>query len=127
MTTATNLSELTGAYVIDASHSRIGFVARHAMVTKVRGAFNEFDGKINIDGDKPENTTPETCSRLRAATTGPMASMRDGMTASASAPRSGAPGNAKATTRHPCRRAWAAIRAGRAPAPHISPSERITS
>lgn len=53
MTTATNLSELTGDYVIDVAHSRIGFVARHAMVTKVRGAFNEFDGKISIDGDNP--------------------------------------------------------------------------
>ena len=27
------LSELTGSYIIDPSHSRIGFVARHAMVT----------------------------------------------------------------------------------------------
>ncbi|MFZ3021482.1 MAG: YceI family protein, partial [Candidatus Nanopelagicaceae bacterium] len=35
---------LTGTYSIDASHSQIGFTARHAMVTKVRGAFNEFEG-----------------------------------------------------------------------------------
>ncbi|GLZ31691.1 polyisoprenoid-binding protein [Lentzea sp. NBRC 105346] len=59
MTTATNLSELTGDYVIDAAHSRIGFVARHAMVTKVRGSFNEFDGKFSIDGDNPANSSAE--------------------------------------------------------------------
>ena len=33
-----------GSFAIDPSHSRIGFSARHAMVTKVRGAFNEFSG-----------------------------------------------------------------------------------
>jgi len=33
-----------GSFTIDPSHSRIGFSARHAMVTKVRGAFNEFSG-----------------------------------------------------------------------------------
>lgn len=51
MTTATALSTLTGSYAIDPIHTRIGFVARHAMVTKVRGAFNEFAGTAHIDGD----------------------------------------------------------------------------
>jgi len=31
-----------GTYTIDASHSRVGYSARHAMVTKVRGSFNEY-------------------------------------------------------------------------------------
>jgi polyisoprenoid-binding protein YceI len=44
------LSELSGTYVIDPAHTRIGFVARHAMVTKVRGAFNQFEGSAVIDG-----------------------------------------------------------------------------
>jgi polyisoprenoid-binding protein YceI len=44
------LSELSGRYVIDPAHTRIGFVARHAMVTRVRGAFNEFEGSAVIDG-----------------------------------------------------------------------------
>ena len=39
------LQDLDGTYVIDPSHSRMGFVARHAMVTKVRGAFTEFSGQ----------------------------------------------------------------------------------
>jgi polyisoprenoid-binding protein YceI len=57
MTTATDLSTLTGTYTIDASHSTLGFVARHAMVTKVRGAFNEFEGTATLDGENPANST----------------------------------------------------------------------
>lgn len=44
---------LTGTYSIDASHSQIGFTARHAMVTKVRGAFNEFEGSGYFDAENP--------------------------------------------------------------------------
>src|SRR5881398_478305 len=55
MTTATTpaLTELTGTYTLDPAHSRIGFVARHAMVTKVRGAFNEFEGTATLGGANP--------------------------------------------------------------------------
>ncbi len=45
-----------GTYAIDASHSRIGFVARHAMVTKVRGSFNEFAGSGVVDADNLANS-----------------------------------------------------------------------
>ncbi len=55
MTTQT-LATLTGNYVIDGAHSRIGFVARHAMVTKVRGQFNAFDGKAYLDFENPANS-----------------------------------------------------------------------
>ena len=37
-----------GSYVIDPTHSRIGFSARHAVITKVRGAFNTFEGKGSV-------------------------------------------------------------------------------
>ena len=58
MTTATApaLTELTGTYTLDPAHTRIGFVARHAMVTKVRGAFNEFEGTATLDGADPANS-----------------------------------------------------------------------
>jgi polyisoprenoid-binding protein YceI len=46
---------MTDTYTIDPSHSRIGFVARHAMVTKVRGAFKDFEGSGQFDPDQPEN------------------------------------------------------------------------
>ncbi len=51
------LSALSGTYTLDPAHSRIGFVARHAMVTKVRGSFNDFTGAAVLDGDNPANST----------------------------------------------------------------------
>ena len=53
MSTATVPTTLTGTYAIDPTHSRIGFVARHAMVTKVRGSFNEFGGSGYLDVENP--------------------------------------------------------------------------
>jgi polyisoprenoid-binding protein YceI len=47
------VEDISGDYVIDASHSRIGFSARHAMVTTVRGAFKEFEGTARIDSANP--------------------------------------------------------------------------
>ncbi len=49
----TTLTGLTGTYALDPSHSRVGFVARHAMIAKVRGAFNEVTGSATIDGANP--------------------------------------------------------------------------
>ena len=49
--TLSSLSGLSGTYALDPAHTRIGFVARHAMVTKVRGSFNEFEGTAVLDGD----------------------------------------------------------------------------
>ena len=48
---------MTGTYVIDPAHSTFAFVARHAMVTKVRGSFHEFDGTLTIDGEDPTRST----------------------------------------------------------------------
>lgn len=47
----------SGTYSIDPTHSRIGFVARHAMVTKVRGSFNEFAGTGHLDAANPANSS----------------------------------------------------------------------
>lgn len=49
-------AHLTGEYTLDPSHTRIGFIARHAMVTKVRGSFNEFAGSGYLDAERPENS-----------------------------------------------------------------------
>ena len=51
-----HITTATGTYVIDPSHSRIGFVARHAMVTKVRGSFNEFEGSGHFDPANPADS-----------------------------------------------------------------------
>ena len=47
------LTDISGDYTIDTSHSRLGFVARHAMVTKVRGSFDEWQGTAHIDTANP--------------------------------------------------------------------------
>ena len=47
----------TGSYAVDPTHSRIGFVARHAMVTKIRGSFNKFEGSGYFDAENPANST----------------------------------------------------------------------
>ncbi|WP_291477761.1 YceI family protein [Corynebacterium sp.] len=39
-----SINDYSGSYTIDPAHSEIGFTARHAMVTKVRGSFTEFTG-----------------------------------------------------------------------------------
>ena len=70
MTTATtDFTRLTGDYVIDPAHTRIGFVARHAMVTKVRGAFNEFTGSAHIDGADPSRSTAEVTIKVASIDT----------------------------------------------------------
>jgi polyisoprenoid-binding protein YceI len=76
MTTVTAPSTVTGAYAIDASHSRIGFVARHAMVTKVRGSFNEFEGTGYFDADQPANSHLELV--IKAASIDTRNADRDG-------------------------------------------------
>lgn len=53
MTTSASAAEITGDYDLDATHTQLGFTARHAMVTKVRGTFGEFDGQLHIDGNDP--------------------------------------------------------------------------
>jgi polyisoprenoid-binding protein YceI len=54
---ATGTSVLTGTYKVDPAHTHIGFVARHAMVAKVRGAFREFEGSGTYDADDPSRST----------------------------------------------------------------------
>ena len=69
MTAITLPDTLTGDYTIDASHSRIGFVARHAMVTKVRGSFNEFEGLATIDGTDPSASTVQVTLQVASIDT----------------------------------------------------------
>ena len=42
---------ITGHWDIDPSHSRLGFSTRHAMVSRVRGAFNDVSGSADIADD----------------------------------------------------------------------------
>ncbi|MYX25258.1 polyisoprenoid-binding protein [Streptomyces sp. SID8381] len=52
-----DLAALTGDYTIDPAHSTLGFTARHAMVTNVKGRFTEFTGALHLDGADPAAST----------------------------------------------------------------------
>jgi polyisoprenoid-binding protein YceI len=58
-----------GTYVLDPTHTRIGFVARHLMVTKVRGSFTQFEGSITV-GDDVTSSTAEATIRTASIDTG---------------------------------------------------------
>lgn len=49
------MSNLTGTWVLDPAHTSIAFIARHAMVTKVRGTFDEFEATVVVDEANPAN------------------------------------------------------------------------
>jgi polyisoprenoid-binding protein YceI len=49
----TAVEDISGDYTLDVTHSRLGFSARHAMVTTVRGAFPAFEGTATIDTANP--------------------------------------------------------------------------
>lgn len=53
------------AYKIDSAHSQIQFTVRHMMISKVRGWFDKFDGDIQLDEQRPANTTVDV--RIEAA------------------------------------------------------------
>jgi polyisoprenoid-binding protein YceI len=70
MTTTAIPAELTGDYTVDASHSHFGFVARHAMITKVKGAFREFTGGGHFDAADPGRSTLELTIAVDSIDTG---------------------------------------------------------
>ncbi len=66
----TDLSALTpGTWNVDPSHSTIGFVARHLMISKVRGRFTDFSGVVEIAPDPLQSTVTATVD-LASITTG---------------------------------------------------------
>jgi polyisoprenoid-binding protein YceI len=64
------LDDITGDYTIDPSHSRLGFVARHAMVTKVRGEFKDFEGTAHVDTNNPADSKVELSIDIASVFTG---------------------------------------------------------
>jgi polyisoprenoid-binding protein YceI len=68
--TQTITQDITGDYTIDPSHTRLGFTARHAMVTKVRGQFTDFTGTARIDTAEPANSRVELAIQTASISTG---------------------------------------------------------
>jgi len=52
-TAPAGLGTTTGTWKIDPSHTMLGFSAKHAMVSKVRGSFATFEGELVLDGANP--------------------------------------------------------------------------
>lgn len=64
-----------GVWEVDPSHSSVSFVARHLMVTKVRGRFTSFAGRITVAEDVLDSRVEATVE-VASITTGDEA--RDG-------------------------------------------------
>jgi polyisoprenoid-binding protein YceI len=75
------IEDLSGDYEFDVAHTRVGFVARHAMVTSVRGAFTQFDGSAHIDAADPSRSSAKVTLKAASIDTGN--SQRDGHLTSA--------------------------------------------
>ena len=61
--------EMSGRYVFDPTHSRIGFVTRHAMVTRVRGQFNDIAGSAVVDFTDPSASSAELTIQVASVDT----------------------------------------------------------
>jgi len=59
-----------GTWAIDPSHSSIEFVARHLVVSKVKGRFGAFEGTITIDPADPLASTVEVTIQVASIGTG---------------------------------------------------------
>ncbi len=51
---------LSGTYDLDKAHTTVEFVARHLMITKVRGRFDKFDGSFVIADDPKQSSVEVT-------------------------------------------------------------------
>jgi polyisoprenoid-binding protein YceI len=72
----TDLSTVSGTWNLDVAHTRLGFAAKHAMVTTVRGAFLDFEGSLHLDGDQPSNSSAQVT--IQAASFSSGSEQRDG-------------------------------------------------
>lgn len=66
----TAVEDISGDYTIDPTHTRIGFSARHAMVTTVRGQFKEFAGTAHVDAANPANSRVDLTIQTGSIDTG---------------------------------------------------------
>ena len=69
MTTTATLNGLTtGIWAIDPTHSEVGFVARHLMVTKVRGSFADVSGSVVVADELGQSTANVVIKTASVAT-----------------------------------------------------------
>ena len=66
----TVIADIAGDYSLDVSRSRLGFSARHAMVTTVRGSFKDFEGTAHVDTANPANSKVDLTIKAESIDTG---------------------------------------------------------
>jgi polyisoprenoid-binding protein YceI len=66
----TVIDDITGDYTLDVSHTRLGFSARHAMVTTVRGTFKDFEGTAHVDTANPADSKVDLVIKAASIDTG---------------------------------------------------------
>jgi polyisoprenoid-binding protein YceI len=64
-----NQSISAGTWSVDPTHSRIGFVARHLMVSKVRGSFTDYTADVTI-AENPLDSTVSATVKMASVETG---------------------------------------------------------
>lgn len=64
------LVDITGDYTLDTDHSTLAFIARHAMITKVRGSFKEFDGTLHVNATEPTKSSAKVTMVAKSLDTG---------------------------------------------------------
>lgn len=60
----------SGAFALDVERSRICFTVRHALISKVRGCFEDFDGSAELDFDDPGSSFAEISIGAASISTG---------------------------------------------------------
>ena len=64
------LADVTGDYTLDVTHTRIGFSVRHAMITTVRGQFDDFEGSAHLDLNNPAASSANVRIKVASVSTG---------------------------------------------------------
>ncbi|MGD1011512.1 MAG: YceI family protein [Acidimicrobiales bacterium] len=57
-----------GTFVLDKAHTQIGFVARHLMVSKVRGRFTDYEGTLVVAANPADSSVEVTIQAASIST-----------------------------------------------------------
>lgn len=68
MITTTNTPTRATTFAIDQAHSEVAFDVRH-LLTRVRGTFTGFEGKIEFDSDRPQQASASVTIRAASIST----------------------------------------------------------
>lgn len=69
MSTQTATMPAAGIWALDGSHTSVGFVAKHLMITKVRGTFGRVTGTVAVAA-APQDSTVDVTVDVAAVDTG---------------------------------------------------------